>query len=160
VKSGEGSGDGDLDAGAVNGHGKELAAGIGNGLLDAGPGFRFDQHYYATTAARAADFSRKRAFPACALYDAIDRFRGNRRQIAFAEVPLFAHEAAGFRPIGFLERDAHGLRHFRNTLEIGANLLLAVDVGLEDFPVVDTRLPRLAGVAKHQASFELAGIEA
>src|SRR5215471_5395786 len=154
------SGDSDLDAGPVNFHGEKLAASVGNSFLNADPGVRFDQHYYATAAARAANFSRQRAFPARALDDAIDCFRGNCRQIAFAKIPFFAHQAAGFFPIGFLECDAHGLRHFRDALEIGANLLLAVDVRLEYFPVVDARLPRLAGVAKYEAPFEFASVEA
>src|SRR5262249_1026803 len=38
--------------------------------------------------------------------------------------------------------------------------LLAVDVRLENFPVVDARLPRLAGVAKYEAPFEFACVEA
>src|SRR5579863_4215528 len=37
--------------------------------------------------------------------------------------------------------------------------LIAVDMRLEHFPIVDSRLPRLSGVAQHQAIFELANIQ-
>ena len=50
-------GDGDLDAGAVDLHGEDLASGGGDGGFDALAGFRLDEENDAAAASCAADFA-------------------------------------------------------------------------------------------------------
>ena len=56
-----------------------------------------------------------------------------------------------------LQRATHRLGDVRNLLEVANDLLVAVDVLLEDLPVVDARLPRRAGVEEHEAACHLVG---
>ena len=116
--AGFGSGDVDLNAGTIQFHGQELAAGVDHRGLDAFARVGLDQQHHAPTAARAADLSGERAFAAGAFDDAVDCLGGDRRKIAFAEAPLFAHQTAGIGPVGFFEGAAQLLRNFRNARQI------------------------------------------
>ena len=86
---------------------------------------------------------------------AIDHRSRNRGQISPPQRPLLVHQAAQFRPAVADERRAHLARHVCDLLEIFLHAPPAVDVILEHFPIVDARLPRLAGVAEHQPPVEL-----
>ena len=114
----------------------------------------------AATATRTADLSRQSALAAGAFDDAVDRFRGDGRKIALSEAPLFAHQSAGFGPVGFLQSAAKLLRDLRDAREIVVDLRVSVDVFLEDVPIVDGGLARLAGVAKYEAALEFGEIDA
>ncbi len=57
VKNHEISGDGDLDAGAVDLHGEDLASGGGDGGLDALAGFGLDEEDDAAATSGAANFA-------------------------------------------------------------------------------------------------------
>src|SRR5205823_6062530 len=86
--------------------------------------------------------------------------RRDGRQVSLAEGPFLAHEAASLLPIGFFHGYAHFLGHFRNALEAVLHRALAPDMRLEDFPVVDAMLARLAGVSDHHAALKLVEIDA
>ena len=51
----------------------------------------------------------------------------------------------------------HLLRNARDLREVPDDVLVAVDVLLEDLPVVDARLPRRAGVEQHEALVHFLG---
>src|SRR5215467_7498192 len=153
------SGDGDLYPRTVDFHGQQAAACIGYGFLHAGSRLRLDQNHYATAAARPANLPREGAFSTRAVNNAVDGLGRNGRQVPFAKIPFFAHQAAGFIPIRLFEGQAHGLCHFGDPLKVASHRFLTVDMRLENLPVVYTRLPGLAGVAENQALFELAHVE-
>src|ERR1700690_3654589 len=158
--AGVGSGDVDLNAGTIQFHGQELAAGVDHRGFDAFARVGLDQQHHAPTAARAANLSCERAFAAGAFDDAVDCLGGDRRKVAFAEAPLFAHQTAGIGPVGFFEGAAQLLRNFRNARQIVVNLCVPVDVLLENVPVVDGGFPRFAGVTKNETALELREIDA
>src|SRR5690349_4944396 len=56
-----------------------------------------------------------------------------------------------FWPIAGLESGMHGARNFADLPEVVEDALVAVDVGLEDFPIVDARLSRRSGVNQHES---------
>src|SRR5215813_1029164 len=157
--SGGGSGDGDLHAGTVDFHGQQTAPRIGYSFLHGGSRLGLDQHHHTAAATRPANLPGEGALTARALDNAVDGLGRNGGQVPFAKIPFLAHQTAGLGPIGLFERNAHRLRHFGDPLEVGPHLLLAVDMGLEYLPIVDPRLPRFAGVAEHQAFFELSYVQ-
>src|ERR1700747_2294126 len=139
----------DVDTLSVDGGTQNVATGLNDGLFDAVPGFRFNQEDHTAAPSGTADFPRKSAIAARVFDDAVDGFRRNRGQVAFAEGPFFAHEPPRFLPIGLLKGDAHGLSYFGDALEALLDRFLAANLGLEDFPIVDAVLAGLAGVAHH-----------
>ena len=76
------------------------------------------------------------------------------RKIPAPEVPLLAHQAANLAPLVSLQRGANLARDHRNFFQVLRHAPVAIDVPLENFPVVDAVLPRLARVAKHEPPFE------
>src|SRR5262249_13655340 len=78
----------------------------------------------------------------------------DRGQIALAEAPLFAHQAADLGPVGPLELAAEFLCHLGDPGEIAKDLFVSVDVVPENIPVIDCRFAGLAGVTEHQATLE------
>ena len=48
----------------------------------------------------------------------------------------------------------HGAGNFNDVLEVAEYPLVAVDVGLEDLPIVDAGLPRRAGVGQNKARLD------
>src|SRR5579864_3505019 len=120
----------------------------------------FNKQRHASTAACSANFSGQSSGIARAANNAIYRRRGYRRQVSSPEGPLLAHQAAGFLPIAALQRLAHGSRDGSDDFKIPVDLFFAVDMRFEDFPVVDSGLPRLACVANHQPAFQFSEIHA
>src|SRR6185312_9463686 len=49
----------------------------------------------------------------------------------------------------------HGTGDLANLPEVAENALVTVNVSFEDFPVVDSRLPRSSGVHKHESRLDL-----
>src|ERR1700758_2547869 len=82
----------DVDSLAVDGGTQNLATGINDGLFDAVAGFRLNQEDHTSTPSGTADFPRESAIAARVFNDAVDGFRRNCGQVAFAEGPFFAHE--------------------------------------------------------------------
>src|SRR5258707_5961191 len=112
------------------------------------------------TATGSADFTCQRAVAASVVDNPVNGLRGDGGQVPFAEGPLFAHQAPSLGPVGFFESQAHFLSYFGNALEAVLHSALAADVRLEDFPVVDAVLARLAGVSDHHAALEFVEIHA
>src|SRR5579883_3197050 len=150
----------DLHAVAVDLHWQERGAGAHDCFLHMGAPLRLNQQHDAATAARSADFASERAFAPGFRNDAVDHGCRNRGQIAFAEGPFGVHQAAGVAPVRRLEGLAHLLSDFGDALEVAANGLVAVGVRLEDFPVVDAGLARLAGVANNEPPLEFIEVDA
>src|SRR5712692_2295091 len=150
----------DLDALAVDGHGQNIGARLLNGGLHAIPGVWLDQKDHTATATGSADFACQSAVAAGVVDDPVNGLRGNGGQVSLAEGPFLAHQAAGFGPVRFFESKAHLLSNFGNTLEAVLHGALAADMRLEDFPVVDTMLARLAGVTDHDTALEFVEIDA
>src|SRR5882757_5578998 len=123
-----------LDALAVDGHGENFATSFANGVLHALAGVRFDQKDDAAAAAGSADFAGQSAITARVVNHTIDRLCGDGRQVALAERPLLAHQAARFGPIRFFKSQAHLLGDFGNPLQAVLNGAIAADLCLEDFP--------------------------
>src|SRR5205823_11624057 len=86
--------------------------------------------------------------------------RRDGRQVSLAEGPFLAHEAASLLTTRFFHGYAHFLVHIRNAREAVLHRALAPDMRLEDFPVVDGMLARLAGVSDHHAALKLVEIDA
>ena len=54
-------------------------------------------------------------------------------------------------PVGLEQRLMHRPRDTCDSLEVPEHALVAVNVGFEDLPVVDARLPRRPGVGQNEA---------
>src|SRR5258705_3729454 len=93
----------DWDALAVDGNGQTLGTRLTNGLFHTFPGVWFDQEDHTAASARSADLARQRAIATGVVDDPVDGLRRDRGQVSLAEGPLFAHQAAGFGPVGFFE---------------------------------------------------------
>src|SRR5208282_4599239 len=92
--------------------------------------------------------------------DTVYRLGGDGREVALAEGPFFAHEAARFVPIGLFQGEAHFLRDIGDSLEAILYGALATDLRFENFPIVDAVLPWFSGVADQDAAFELVQVDA
>src|SRR5206468_1201056 len=149
-----------LNALTVDGHGQLFGPSFTNGVFHAVASGWLDQKDNTPATARLAAFACQRAVAAGIVDDAVDGFRRDGRQVSLAEGPFLAHEAASLLPIRFFHGYAHFLGHFRNALEAVLHRALAPDMRLEDFPVVDAMLARLAGVSDHHAALKLVEIDA
>ncbi len=92
--------------------------------------------------------------------DAVNHRRGNRSEIPPAEFPLLADQASNFGPLVAFECGTYLPRDSRDFFEVLGDAAVAINVPHEDFPVVDSGLPRLARITKHQAAFQLIQIAA
>ena len=93
-----------------------------------------------------------------AISESIAGGRDARRE-ALAVLP-FGRQAGGGRvPVAAGERLAHRGGGVADPLEAIEDVLIAVDVPLGDLPVVGAGIARLAGVAEHDAPFELLRID-
>jgi hypothetical protein len=126
----------------------------GNRSFDAGSRSGFDYKSYAASAARSAHLASNGTLLARLGNDAIDRRSRDRGQVTPAKFPLRANQSAHFVPIVAQERCAHLARDIRDLLEIAGHAPVAINVSHENFPIVDGGLPRLSGVAEHQAALE------
>src|SRR5437016_5266927 len=51
----------------------------------------------------------------------------------------------------------HRLRNARDAVEITEDTAITVDVGLEDFPIIDARLARCTGIGQYETAVDLFG---
>src|ERR1019366_1236123 len=73
-------------------------------------------------------------------------------------MPFFTNKPAEFGPIRAKHGDAHLLRDSGNFRKVACNSLVAIDLRLENFPIIDSGLAWLAGIANDEARFEVCGI--
>ena len=150
----------DLYALAVNGHGQDRAASLGNGLLHTIAGIRLDEQDDASAAPGPADFAGQGAVSPGVFDDTVNDFRRDGGQVALSKGPLFAHQAARFGPVGLFESQTHFLRDVGNALQTILDRALAADVRFVNFPIIDAVLARLPGVADDHAALEFVEIHA
>src|SRR4029077_9560998 len=74
--------------------------------------------------------------------------------IGAPHLPFFTKQARHFVPISARYGRVHGAGNFGDSLKIAEHALVSVDVGLEDLPIVNSRLPRRAGIGEHETSFD------
>ncbi len=149
---------GDRDATAGDGKGQELGSGGGQFLLDPRAGVGRNDEQDAATASRTADLGAKRSVSPGDGDEAVDKRSGDGRRVAAAQLPLLPQESRGFLPVGGGEGRPHGARDGGDVLEVAQDAPVAVDVALEDLPVIDAALARRAGVGEDKAAVELGGI--
>ena len=94
---------------AIDSQRQQLCARGDDSGFDARARVRVNHEREAAAAARAADFSGKRALTPRGGNHPVDQRSRNRAKIAAAEFPFFAHQAANFVPLVSLERGAHRL---------------------------------------------------
>src|SRR5439155_12712687 len=114
---------------------------------------------HAPAAARAAHLAGHRTGGLRARHQIVDRRRRDARRQALAVFPLDANLAADFIPVAALERRSHRHRRIANPLEAIEDVPIAVDMTLDDLPVVGAGSARRAGVRQHDAALELARID-
>src|SRR5262245_55062228 len=112
----------------------------------------------AATAARAAHFGRSRARARGSGDQIVDRRRRHTRGEPLAVVPLDGDVLADGGPVAARERRSQRHRRVADAFEAVEDLAIAVDVPLEDLPVVRSRVPRRAGVGEHDPALELVGV--
>ena len=117
-----------------------------------------DEQSDASAPSCPANFAGQRTLTSRSGNDAVNHRRGNRGQITPAKLPFLADELAGFLPVVSIESNKEPPRYVRNAREITKDSLVAPNVPLENFPVVDAGLPGLPGVAKDEAPLELVEI--
>src|SRR6266852_2376193 len=149
-----------LNAFAVDPQRQQSSAGCRNGSFNVCTRFWFYHQCEATAAASAADFAAERSVPPGGGNDAVNHRRGNRSEIPPAEFPLLADQASNFGPLVAFECGTYLPRDYRDFFEVLGDAAVAINVPHEDFPVVDSGLPRLARITKHQAAFQLIQIAA
>jgi hypothetical protein len=145
---------------AVDFYWKDFCPSVLDRGFNPGTGIRFDQQDHATAAAGTANLSSERALPPGVFNYAVDEFRGYGGQISLAKKPLFTHQPAGLVPFGGFQRHAQQLRDLGDFLHTVTDGALAIDVRLENFPIVNAMLAGLAGVTNHDAAFQFVEIEA
>ena len=84
----------------------------------------------------------------------VDERRGDSRSVAAAQLPFLAEQARHLVPLGIGQRLVHGAGDFNDAFEVAEHPLVAIDVGLENFPIVDTGLARRAGVGQNKARLD------
>lgn len=144
---------------AVEAQREDLTTASGDGAFDRGAGIGFDEQRDAASATRAVHFSCESTGTARSGDYAIDDWRADGWQIPATVIPLFLHQAPDFAPLPAFEGGAHGLRDLGNDFEIAEYATVAIYVRAIYFPIVDSRLARLAGVANHDAAFEFIEID-
>src|ERR1019366_8555200 len=106
----------------------------------------FNEDHDASAAASTAHFCR-----ACSLLPGgtdqfVDQRSADPRSVGATQFPLFVQQALDVIPSGLLQSTMHRLRNARDLGEVPNDVFIAVNVLLEDFPIVDPRLTRRAGV--------------
>src|ERR1700722_1904909 len=149
-----------LNAFTVDPQRQQLCARGNDGGFDACARIRINHQGDAPAAPGAAHFSSKRALTARRGNYLVDLGRRNGAQVAPAEVPFVADQAANFIPFASLEGRAHAARDGRNFFQTLPNTAVSVDVPLEYFPVVDAVLPWFSCVAEDQPALEFVDIAA
>ena len=137
-----------------NPHGQDLGATLSDGLGDTHFGVGFNEEHDTAAAASSANFGAKTSLPTGYANQFVDEGRGNPRSIGPPQLPLRAEQTRDLVPVAAKKRFVHGTRDLGNLLEVAEDMAVAVDVGLEDFPVIDAGLPRGAGVGKHKAGLD------
>ena len=127
-------------------------------MLDALAGIRFDHEQHAAAASGSADLGTEGAVLARDGNEAVDERRGDGGRIGAAKLPLLAQKASGLRPVGGSDGGAHGAGNFADSLEVAEDLAVAIDVALEDLPVVDAALTRGSGIGEDKAAVKFIGI--
>ena len=87
----------------------------------------------------------------------IDERRRDSRRIGSSQLPFLAKQSRDFVPVLGTESLVHGPCYFRDALEIPEYALVAVDMSLKNFPVVDARLAGRPGVRQHESRLNLLG---
>src|SRR5882724_2578505 len=106
----------------------------------------FHQKNHAASASCAASFGSPAAVSGRHTDQLVYERSGNSGRIGAAQLPLLAQQACDLIPVSLEQCLMHIPRNADNSFEVAEYSLVAVNVGFEDFPVVDARLPRRAGV--------------
>ena len=136
---------------------QNVASGLGDGL-----GYRFlrallDHHQNAATTARTTDLGRAPAIFASDRNQLVDEWGRDPGSISAAQLPLLAEQARNVLPVVTKQSLVHVARDGCDLFQIPKHMLVAVDMRLEDFPIVDTGLAWCAGVSQYKAQFDLLG---
>ena len=115
----------------------------------------FHQEDDAASAARAAGFGGPSAMPGGDADQFVDQRSGNSGSVGAAQLPFLAKQAGHLIPLGIGKGLVHGARNFDDALEVTEHSFVAVDVCLENLPIVDAGLARRTGVGQHKAGFDL-----
>ncbi len=145
----------DAHAAAINVHRQNFSARAAHRGFDTFARLRLDQQSDTAASACAANFSGERAIFSRGADDVINHRRGNIRNIRSPRFPFFTDEPANFVPVGAQNGDAKLLRDGGNFRKVARDSLIAINLRLENFPIINSGLARFSGVANDEARFEI-----
>src|SRR5215831_6737198 len=112
----------------------------------------------APAAAGAADLRGGGARDARPAHEIVDFRRRDARREPFPVIPFGGDLTADFVPVAPLERVTHRHGRIANPFERIEDVAVAVQMSLDDFPVVRARVPRRTGIGEDEAGFEGASV--
>src|SRR5580700_8792999 len=134
---------------------QDVTAVVPNGGGDAARGPFFHEENRAPSSSRAAGFGRFSSVPGGYRDQFIDQWGGDAGCIGATELPFFAQKPSHVLPCAAGHGVVHGARDFRNAFEVAEHVAIAIDVSLEDLPIVNPRLSGSSGVGQHEARLDL-----
>ena len=114
-----------------------MAAVAADGRRDVLAVLRLGEKDDAAAAARAADLGCQRSLAHGHGHQLFDHRRGDPWGVGFAQLPFFAEKPGHLLPVGHGKSVVHGPGNLADPLKVVEDLLVAVDVRFEYFPIVD-----------------------
>src|SRR5438067_2362752 len=126
---------------AKNGGQAAKVCGAGGGgcvifLVEKGAASRDQENHTASTAG-ATHFCGLATIFRGYCYQFVDQRCGNSGSIGASQLPFVAQQAGHFSPVGVQQRAVHFTRNGSDLLEVTKHAFIAINVRLEDFPIVD-----------------------